>query len=196
MSKQEYTLTIYSENQIGIISRIAILFSRRKINIESFSASPSEAQGIFRFTVLVNESEDVVWKLCRQLEKQVDILKAYYNTDEEIIWQEQALFKVPTQEIAEKARVERLLRKYGAQVVVIRNDYTVFETSGHSEEIDGLTETLTEYGLIEFVRSGRIAIIKNSEGFHKKLKEFEAEEPVEDVIENEFLNKRDKIFTM
>lgn len=196
MAKQEYTLTIYSENQIGIISRIAILFSRRKINIESFSASPSEAQGIFRFTVLVNESEDVVWKLCRQLEKQVDILKAYYNTDEEVIWQEQALFKVPTQEIAEKARVERLLRKYGAQVVVIRHDYTVFETSGHSEEIDGLTEALTEYGLIEFVRSGRIAIIKDSEGFHKKLKEFEAEEPVEDVIENEFLNKRDKIFTM
>src|SRR5690606_28827203 len=105
------------------------------------------------------------------------------------IWQEQALFKVPTQEIAEKARVERLLRKYGAQVVVIRHDYTVFETSGHSEEIDGLTEALTEYGLIEFVRSGRIAIIKDSEGFHKKLKEFEAEEPVEDVIENEFLNK-------
>lgn len=196
MSKQEYTLTIYAENQIGIISRIAILFSRRKINIESFSASPSEAQGIFRFTILVNESEEVVWKLCRQLEKQIDILKAYYNTDEEIIWQEQALFKVPTEEIAQKARVERLLRKYGAQAVVIRNDYTVFETSGHSEEIDGLTEALTEFKLIEFVRSGRIAIIKDSEGFHKKLKEFESEEPADEVVENEFLDKRDKIFTM
>lgn len=196
MAKQEYTLTIYTENQIGIISKIAIIFSRRKINIESFSASPSEAQGIFRFTILVHESEEVVWKLCRQIEKQVDILKAYYNTDEEIIWQEQALFKVPTEEITEKARVERLLRKYGAQTVVIRNDYTVFETSGHSEEIDALIEALTEYRLIEFVRSGRIAIIKDSAGFHKKLKEFEAEEPVDGVVENEFLNKRDKIFSM
>src|SRR5690606_11791556 len=115
---------------------------------------------------------------------------------EEIIWQEQALFKVPTEEIAQKARVERLLRKYGAQAVVIRNDYTVFETSGHSEEIDGLTEALTEFKLIEFVRSGRIAIIKDSEGFHKKLKEFESEEPADEVVENEFLDKRDKIFTM
>ena len=103
---------------------------------------------------------------------------------------------MPTATIAEKASVERLLRQYGARVVVLRNDYTVFETAGHSEDIDKLTTALTDYGLIEFVRSARIAIIKNSEGFHKKLKEFEAEEPSEELVENEFLGKRDKVFTM
>ncbi|HLT42846.1 MAG TPA: acetolactate synthase small subunit [Sphingobacteriaceae bacterium] len=196
MSKQEYTLTIYTENQIGIISRVSTLFSRRKINIHSLSTSPSEAEGIHRFTIVIRETEEAVRKLGRQLEKQVEILKVYYNTEDEIIWQEQALFKVPTSTIAEKASVERLLRQFGARVVVIRNDYTVFETAGHSEDIDKLTNVLTDYGLIEFVRSARIAIIKNSEGFHKKLKEFEAEEPAEDVVENEFLDKQDRIFTM
>jgi acetolactate synthase-1/3 small subunit len=196
MSKQEYTLTIYTENQIGIISRVSTLFSRRKINIESLSTSPSEAEGIHRFTIVIREAEEAVRKLSRQLEKQVEILKVYYNTEDEIIWQEQALFKVPTSTIAEKASVERLLRQFGARVVVIRNDYTVFETAGHSEDIDKLTNVLTDYGLIEFVRSARIAIIKNSEGFHKKLKEFEAEEPAKEVIENEFLDKQDEIFTM
>jgi len=195
MLKQEFTLTIYTENKVGIIGRIAIQFSRKKINIESVTGAPSEVSGIFRFTIVINESEEVVRKVCRQLEKQVDILKAYYNTNDEIVWQEQALFKVPTSQIAEKASVERLLRQYGARAVVIRNDYTVFETSGHSEEIDGLTQALGKFGLIEFVRSGRIAIIKASEGFHKKLKEFENEE-VSEMVENEFLDKQDKIFTM
>lgn len=196
MSKQEYTLTVYTENQIGIISRVSTLFSRRKINIISLSTSPSEAEGIHRFTIVIVEAEEAVRKLSRQLEKQVEILKVYYNTQDEIIWQEQALFKVPTSTIAEKASVERLLRQFGARVVVIRNDYTVFETAGQTEDIDNLTNALTDYGLIEFVRSARIAIIKNSEGFHKKLKEFEAEEPAEEVVENEFLDKQDRIFTM
>jgi acetolactate synthase I/III small subunit len=196
MSKQEYTITVYTENQIGLINRIAIIFSRRKINIESLNTSPSEVAGIHRFTIVINETEEVVRKLCRQLEKQVEILKAYFNTNDEIIWQELALYKVSTDEIAEKVKVERLLREYGARAVVIRKDYTVFETTGQREETDGLVKALEPYGLIEFVRSARVAIIKDSAGFHGKLKEFELADPGEEVIENEFLSQADKVFTM
>lgn len=195
-NKQEYTITVYTENQIGLINRIAILFSRRKINIESLNTSPTEVEGIHRFTIVINETEEVVRKLCRQLEKQVEILKAYYNTNEEIIWQEMALYKVSTDEIAEKVKVERLLREYGARAVVIRKDYTVFETTGQREETDRLISVLEPLGLIEFVRSARIAIIKDSSGFHEKLKEFELSEPGEEVIENEYLDKQDQVFSM
>ena len=195
-NKQQYTITVYTENQIGLLNRIAILFSRRKINVESLNTSPSEVEGIHRFTIVINETEEVVRKLCRQIEKQVDILKAYYNTNEEIIWQEMALYKVSTEEIAEKVKVERLLREYGARAVVIRKDYTVFETTGQREETDKLVEVLEPYGLIEFVRSARIAIIKDSHGFHEKLKEFELTEPSEEVVENEYLDKQDEVFSM
>lgn len=196
MSKQEYTITVYTENQIGLINRIAILFSRRKINIESLNTSPSEVPGIHRFTIVINETEEVVRKLCRQLEKQVEILKAYFNTNDEIIWQELALYKVSTDEIAENVKVERLLREYGARAVVIRKDYTVFETTGQRQEIDRLIKALEPYGLIEFVRSARVAIIKDSAGFHEKLKDFELSAPGEEVIENEFLSQNDKVFSM
>ncbi|MGK6350082.1 acetolactate synthase small subunit [Parapedobacter sp. DT-150] len=196
MEKQEYTITLYTENSIGMIGRISNIFSRRKINIESLNTSPSEVEGIHRFTIVIVETEEVVRKLCRQIEKQVEVLKAYYNTNDEVIWQEQALYKVPTVVVTEKAPVERLLRQYGASAVVIRADYTVFETAGHREEIDALTEALAEYNLIEFVRSARIAIIKDSEGFHKKLKEFEEAEPASEVVENRYLDKQDKVFTM
>jgi acetolactate synthase-1/3 small subunit len=196
MSKQEYTITVYTENQIGLLNRIAIIFSRRKINIESLNTSPSEVDSVHRFTIVINEAEDVVRKLCRQIEKQVEVLKAYFNTQDEIVWQELALYKVPTDIIAEEVKVERLLREHGAKAVVIRKDYTVFEVAGHREETDNLIKVLEPYGLIEFVRSARVAIIKDSDGFHKKLKEFEQHQPGEDAMENEFLNQNEKVFSM
>jgi len=196
MVKQEYTITVYTENQIGLLNRIAIIFSRRKINIDSLNTSPSEVDSVHRFTIVINETEDVVRKLCRQIEKQVEVLKAYYNTQDEIVWQELALYKVPTDIIAEEVKVERLLREHGAKAVAIRKDYTVFEVAGHREETDNLIKVLEPYGLIEFVRSARVAIIKASDGFHEKLKEFEYREPSESVIENEYLSDNEKVFSM
>jgi acetolactate synthase I/III small subunit len=194
--KQEFTITVYTENHIGLLNRIAIMFSRRKINIDSLNTSPSEIEGIHRFTIVIDETEEVVRKLCRQIEKQVEVLKTYFNTNEEIIWQEMALYKVSTDEIAEKVKVERLLREYGARAVVIRKDYTVFETTGQREETDKLLEVLQPYGLIEFVRSARVAIIKDSKGFNEKIREFEQEMPGEEIVENEFLNQGSAVFTM
>ena len=196
MQKQEFTITVYTENHIGLLNRIAIIFSRRKINIESLNTSPSEVEGIHRFTIVIDELEEVVRKLVRQIEKQVEVLKAYYNTNDEIIWQELALYKVSTDEITEKVKVERLLREYGARAVVIRKDYTIFETSGHREETNRLITVLEPHGLIEFVRSARVAIIKASSGFHEKIKEFEATDPGGDLIENEYLGKQEEVFTM
>jgi acetolactate synthase-1/3 small subunit len=194
--KTEFTITVYTENQIGLLNRIAIIFSRRKINIDSLNTSPSEIEGIHRFTIVIDETEEVVSKVVRQIEKQVEVLKAYYNTADEIVWQEMALYKVPTDQIAEKVKVERLLRQYGARAVVIRKDYTIFETTGHREETEKLVQVLEPYGLIEFVRSARVAIIKASAGFHEKLKEFEQAEPSEELIENNYLNQHDEVFQM
>ncbi|MGY3213213.1 acetolactate synthase small subunit [Mucilaginibacter sp. HD30] len=196
IEQKEFNITIYTENQVGLLNRIAIIFTRRKINIDSLNTSPSEVESIHRFNIVITESEEVVRKLTRQIEKQVEVLKVYYNTNEDIIWQELALYKVSTDVIAEKVSVERLLRENGARAVVIRKDYTVFETTGHREETDNLISILQPYGLIEFVRSARVAIIKNSEGFNTKLREFERMEPGEDAVENEYLNKGQKVFTM
>ncbi len=194
--KQEFTITVYTENQVGLLVRIATMFSRRKINIDSLNTSPSEVDGIHRFNILVEETEEVVRKVARQIEKQVEVLKVYFSTNEEVIWQEMALYKVPTDEIAEKVKVERLLREYGARAVVIRKDYTVFETTGHREETDGLMKALEPYGLIEFVRSARVAIIKSSRGFHEKIREFEELAPSAETAENEFLNEGETVFVM
>ena len=194
--KQEYTLTIYTENQVGLINKIAIMFSRRKINLESLNTSPSEIENIYRFTLVVIEAESVVKNLVRQLEKIIDVFKVYYNTNDEIIWQQMALYKVPTSVIMKDVKVERLLREFGAKAVVIRDDYTVFETTGQELEIGNLLTELAKYGLIEFVRSSRIAIIKSSEGVHNKVLDMEKNDPTKKPINNEFLNHKSMIFEM
>lgn len=194
--KNEFTITVYTENQVGLLGRIAMIFTRRKINIESLNTSPSESEDIFRFTIVITETEDVVRKLVRQIEKQVEVLKAYFHTNAEIVWQEMALYKVPTEVIAEKVIVERLLRTYGARVVAIRKDYTVFEVTGHREETETFIGVLEPYGLIEFVRSARIAIIKGSHDFHERLREFEEAEPGESVATNEYLDRQQEVFSM
>jgi len=194
--KQEHTLTVYSENQVGLLNKIAIIFSRRKINLESFNSSPSEIEKIYRFTIVVKETEEVVRNLVRQIEKIVDVFKVYNNTNEEIIWQQIALYKVPTSVIMKDVKVERLLRQFGANVVVIRNDYTVFEATGQDDEINNLLKELDKYGLIEFVRSSRIAIIKSSEGVHKKVLDMQKNDPRKSPINNEYLNNKSKIFQM
>ena len=140
--KKEYTLTIYTENQVGLINKITIMFSRRKISLESLNTSPSEIENIYRFTLVVFETETVIRTLVRQLEKPIAVLKVYYNTNEEIIWQQMALYKVATSTIMKDVKVERLLREYGAKAVVIREDFTVFETTGQNEEINNLLKEL------------------------------------------------------
>lgn len=194
--KQEYTLSIYTENQVGLLNKIAIIFSRRKINLESLNTSPSEIDGIYRFTIVINETETVVKNIVRQLEKIVDVFIVFFNTNEEIVWQQMALYKVPTSVIMKDVKVERLLREFGAKAVVIRTDYTVFEATGQDEEINKLLIELDKYGLIEFVRSSRIAIIKSSEGVHKKVLNMEKNDPTKKPINNEFLNHKSMIFEM
>lgn len=194
--KQEFTLTIYTENHVGLINKIAIMFSRRKISLESLNSSPSEIENIYRFTLVVRETEQVVKNLVRQLEKIVDVFRVYCNTNDEIIWQLMALYKVPTAIIMKDVKVERLLREFGAKAVVIREDYTVFEATGQEEEINSLLKELDKYGLIEFVRSSRIAIIKSSEGIHKQVLDMEKNDPSKKPINNEFLNHKSMIFQM
>jgi acetolactate synthase-1/3 small subunit len=194
--KQEFTLTIYTENQVGLINKIAILFSRRKISLESLNTSPSEIENIYRFTLVVRETETVVKNLVRQLEKIVDVFKVFYNTNEEIIWQQIALYKLATDVIMKEVKVERLLREYGANAVVIRNDYTVFEVTGQDNEINNLLKELDQYGLIEFVKSSRIAIIKSSNGIHQQVLDMEKNDPTKLPINNEFLNLKSMIFEM
>ncbi|MEO4005237.1 acetolactate synthase small subunit [Flavobacterium sp. CAU 1735] len=169
--KEEFTITIYTENDIGLINRIALLFFKMKINISSINAGPTEIFDVQRFTIVATDTEDNIRKLTYLLEKQVDVLKVYYHTNEELVWQEIALYKVPTKIMASQKKGIQILREYKITIIAIRKDYTIFEVTGHRDEINELMEILKPLGLEEFSRSSRIALSKNGHGLNRIIGE-------------------------
>jgi acetolactate synthase I/III small subunit len=173
-AKEEFTLTVYSENQVGMLNQITTIFTRRRINIESLTTSESAIKGIHKFTIVINSDTDEVEKLVKQIEKRIDVLKAYSFTSDEIVYQEIALYKVPTKALLEGNEIERLVRRYGARILEITEEYTVIEKTGHKAETQELYEKLDPYGLTQFTRSGRIAINKlKKEPLNSYLKKLE-----------------------
>ena len=158
-----YTITIFSENTVGVLNQITTIFTRRQLNIETLSVSPSAIRGIHKFTITTySDDEEVMKKLVRLIDKRVDILKAYFNTDEDLVHQELALYKLATDKVLEHGSIEYLVRKYNIRILEVNKDCVVFLKAGHYEETQGLFEELAEtIGVLQFVRSGRIAITKS-----------------------------------
>ena len=115
----------------------------------------------------------MVKKLVAQLEKQVDVIKAFFYENDEIVYQEIALYKVPTKIFSHNTKVETLIRKHNARVLEIEPEYIVIEKTGHQSETEALLEELKDIGIYEFVRSGRVAIIKPMERLNKYLQSLE-----------------------
>ncbi len=169
--KKQYTVSVFTENKIGLLNRVSIIFTRRHINIQSITASESEVQGIHRYTIVIEENEILVQKVVKQLEKQVDVVKAFYHDNDQLIHQEIALFKVPTNSLAGSGEVEQIIRSFNARILAVHQDFTIIEQTGHKNETQQLFADLQPHGVLEFVRSGRVAITKPM----KELKDYLAE---------------------
>ena len=175
--KETYTITAFSENHIGLLNRITIVFTRRQVNIESLTVSQSSIKGIHKFTIVVNETEEMVKKVVNQIEKQVEVLKAFYHTDKDIVHQEIALYKVPTEELLKSNTLEQTIRQYNARILEVMPEYTVIEKTGHKHETQELFDQLSKYGVKQFTRSGQIAVTKlNEELLSNYLREVEENE--------------------
>lgn len=161
--KPIYTITAFSEHHIGLLNRITIIFTRRQVNIETLTVSQSAIPGIHKFTIVVREDQDKVEKVVKQIEKQVEVLKAFYHPDDEIVHQEIALYKVPTEELLNSTSLEAIIRKHNARILEVMPEYTVIEKTGHKHETQDLFDDLAKYGVKQFTRSGRVAVTKLSE---------------------------------
>ena len=167
------TISIFTENIPGMLLRVTTIFTKRKQNIESITASESEIPGIHRYTIVIKASKELAKTIVSQLEKQVDVLKAFVHYDHEIVWQEIALYKVPTVEFVRHKEVETIIRQHNARILTIETDFVIIEKTGHSDETKQLYEILIPYGLLEFVRSGRVAISKPMKTLKQHINELQ-----------------------
>lgn len=156
-----YTLAIFSENTVGILNLISIVYTRRSINVESISASTTAIPGITKTTVFSYSDRETMEKVVAQIEKAIYVVKAYLFTDDEIVHQEVALYKVPTLKLMDEPRLEEIIRKHNARILEITHDFTVIEKTGHTDETEALFLELKNYDLRQFVRSGRVCVTKD-----------------------------------
>ena len=160
-NKTLYTITIFSENTVGLLNQITIIFTRRGLNIETLSVSPSAIEGIHKFTITTFSEHDTVLKVVKQIDKRVGIIKTYCNTDEGIVHQEIALYKVTTESLLKLGSIEDIVNRYNARVLEMTADYTVFSKTGHHADTQAMFKELSErVEVLQFIRSGRIAITK------------------------------------
>lgn len=162
-----YTISVFTENFIGILSRITLIFTRRGINIDGFTASESREEGIYRITIEVTTSQEQIVQLTKQIEKIIDVIKAFHYTDEQMVFQEIALYKIPIENL--DPGLERVIRQHNARIISAEKDFVVIELTGHKEDTQELLEVLKGFGVLEFVRSGRVAVAKPMETIDKYL---------------------------
>jgi len=170
MELNKFTISIYTEDNVGLLNRISAIFLKRHINIISITSSESEISNIFRFIIVVQVDFNQIKKLVKQIEKQIEVIAAFYHTDDETIFLETALYKVKSESLFEERQIQNIIKESRANMVTVKPEYFVIEKTGWREETEDLYQKLKPYGLLQFVRSGRISVSKKSMEISKFLK--------------------------
>ncbi len=170
---KQFTVSVYTENNIGLLNRISAIFQRRHINIESINSSSSEIEGVSKFTILINVTEEQIKKIIGQIEKQVEVIKAYYHTENQTIYQESCIFKMASDLLFNERQIQNIIKDSHARIVTVNKSFFVIEKSGRKEEIELLYRELSVFGIMQFTRSGRIAVTKDEMKISQMLEAFQ-----------------------
>ena len=168
-----FTIAGFAENHVGLLNQLSIIFTRRCVNIESVSASQCSIKGGHKITITCYSDRTTMEKIISQIEKRIDVIKAFLYTDDEIVYQEVALYKVPTARLLDEEHLEQIIRRHNARILEITRDNTIIEKTGHYDETQALFEELERYDIRQFVRSGRVTITKSP---HELVDRFLAEQ--------------------
>ena len=171
---KEYTLSVLTENKAGLLNHLTIIFNRRKINIDSLNVSTTEVKGVSRFTIVVQANKEKIIKILNQINKLIDVLGAFLYEEGETYYQEIALYKLSTKIFLKGDNVEKIVRKNGAKILIIEEDHTIIQKTGTKSETQKLYNELEKFGsILEFVRSGRVAVSKSKRKTKNFIKELE-----------------------
>lgn len=158
-----YTLIIYSENYAGILNQITAVFTRRQVNIETLNVCSSSTPGVHKYTITCYCKREMAEMLVKQIEKKIDVLQANCFVDEEIFILETSLLKLSSPMVLADQDISRIVRRFDARFVEVNPIYTIVEKTGITQDVLDLFHQLDDIGcVLQFVRTGRIAVTKSS----------------------------------
>jgi acetolactate synthase-1/3 small subunit len=156
------TLIAQVEDKPGVLTRVASLFRRRAFNIESLTVGHTEQPGISRMTIVVDSTRTDSQKVAQHLCKLVNVIQVEDITDQPTVMRDLALIKVETNGGQTRPEVLQIVETFRAKVVDVGCDTLMVEVTGSEEKVDGLVEVLRPFGIIEMVRTGRVAMVRGS----------------------------------
>ena len=160
----QHTISVLVENEFGVLSRVASLFSGRGFNIDSLTVAPTNEEGLSRMTIVTRGDDQILEQITKQLNKLIDVLKVIDFSDNSAIEREMVLVKV-TAEDENRAEVLRIVDIFRAKIIdVTPKSYTI-EATGSPIKMDAILELLRPLGLKELVRTGAVAIGRGAKGW-------------------------------
>ena len=157
------TLIALVEDKPGVLNRTASLFRRRAFNIESLTVGHTEQPGVSRMTIVVDSAKTDADKVVQNLYKLVNVIKVEDITECPMVVRDLALIKVKANGGGSRSEVMQIVDTFRARVGDVSPKALMIEATGSEDKIDGLIEVLRPYGIIELVRTGRVAMVRGSD---------------------------------
>ena len=165
----QHTISVLVENEFGVLSRVASLFSGRGFNIDSLTVAPTNEEKMSRMTIVTRGDDQILEQITKQLNKLIDIIKVIDFTDGSGVERELALIKVSAEDQS-RAEVLRIVDIFRAKIIdVTPKSYTI-EATGNPVKIDAILDLLRPLGLKELVRTGAVAIGRGAKGWKGPVK--------------------------
>ena len=160
--ERRHTIIAWMEDKPGVLNRVAGLFRRRNFNIESLAVGHSETPGISRMTFVARGNIGEMRQIQTQLDKLINVTRIEDVTGKDPINRELALIKVKATGET-RAEVMQLVSIYRAQIVDVNMDSLIIQIVGKASQVDSMIELLSNFGIQEMVRSGRVAMVRGRE---------------------------------
>lgn len=157
----KHTLSVLVEDEAGVLSRIAGLFARRGFNIESLAVGPTEQLGISRITMVVPGDNRTIEQLTKQLYKLINILKVHDITKIPCVERELMLLKIHAAK-QHRGDILDIVKIFRARIVDISDTFLILEVTGDPGKIVAIEQLLSDYGVVEIARTGKISLVRGS----------------------------------
>jgi acetolactate synthase I/III small subunit len=156
------TFVLHVSDDPDVLSRVALLCRRRRFAIDSLTIGRTEEAGLRRLTLSVETDADSAPRLAANLQKLVDVSRVEDVTDRPVVLRDLAMIKV-TAPPESRADIMQLVQVFRARVVDVAADSLVIETTGTEDKVDGLLQVLRPFGVMEMVRTGRLAMCRGAQ---------------------------------
>ncbi|GAI17172.1 unnamed protein product, partial [marine sediment metagenome] len=151
-----HIISVLVENKAGVLAKISGLFSRRGFNIESLAVGPTDDEKISRITMEVNAEEHSIEQIIKQLHKLINVIKIQELDPSNIVERELVLIKVSA-DSKTRPEILEIVSVFRANIVDVAKKTLMIEITGNSKKVKALEDLLRPFGILELVRTGKIA---------------------------------------